>query len=165
MYLRPYEERDLEALYALDVLCFEPRFRFSKGMMRQVVSEPNAVVRLACECREGGSEGVLGFCVVNLEDDDGKSLGYVATLDVDPLSRGRGVGKALMIASEAIVAAEGLPSMSLHVYVGNYAAIHLYERLGYSRERRELDFYGAGFDSWLYRKQLRPAYSHGADRS
>ncbi len=156
MYLRSYEERDLEALYALDVRCFEPRFRFSKGMMRQVVSGPDAVVRLACEGSEDASGSLLGFCVVSLEQDGEASLGYVTTLDVDPLHRGRGVATTLMTALEAIVAARGVWSMSLHVYAENAAAIKLYERLGYARERREPDFYGAGFDGWLYRKPLRP---------
>ena len=154
MYVRRYRGGDFEALYALDVACFAPRFRFSRKMMLETVTSPRAVVRLACEDLEHGKEIVLGFGAVNLEEGNGFRFGYLATLDVAPESRGRGVGTALMGAMEVEVVRLGGRWMVLHVYVENMGARFLYERLGYERVGREHGFYGPGHDALLYRKQL-----------
>ncbi len=154
MYLRSYEGQDLDALYALDLLCFEPRFRFSREMMHTVVSATDALARLACKSGTDGVEEIVGFCVVSVDSFAGAPVGYVATLDVSPEHRGQGIGRALMLALEGEVAKARVCWMALHVYVGNSAALHLYEKLGYSQIQRERGFYGAGFDAWFYRKQL-----------
>ncbi len=155
MYLRPYQSSDLDAIFAMDRLCFGPRFRFSRAMMRRVIGAPGAVVRLACHAGANGTEVLLGFCAAQVEDGGGdRHWGYVSTLDVAPESRRRGVAQALMHAAESEVARAGADCMLLHVYVENLPAVKLYEGLGYARGGREADFYGEGFDAWAYRKDL-----------
>ena len=149
MVLRAYREEDFEAVYALDRVCFRPRFRFSRAMMRRVVGAPGAVVLLAWE-----GEALVGFCAAEVEREGEAVWGYLATLDVAPASRGRGIARELMRAVEEEVAGKGAEGMVLHVFVGNAAAVGLYEGIGYERVGREVGFYGRGFDAWVYRKAL-----------
>lgn len=146
MYLRDYNEADFEAVYRLDWACFAPRFRFSRAMMRRVVSSPGAVLLVSCE-----AEVLAGFVAVEVQGE----RGYVATLDVSPDWRRAGIGRALMLAAEERAGASGAELMTLHVSVENGAAVRLYEGLGYVRVGVERGFYGAGWDGWVYRKELR----------
>ncbi len=155
MYLRPYQSSDLDAILALDRVCFAPRFRFSRAMMRRVVGATGAVVLLACDLGPDGAELLLGFCAVQMEEaSGGRRLGYVSTLDVAPESRGRGVGQVLMRAVQDEVVLAGGECMLLHVFVENLPAVTLYEGLGYARVSRQGGFYGDGLDAWVYRKDL-----------
>lgn len=155
MYLRAYRREDFEAVYALDRVCFAPRFRFSRAMMRQVVGTQGAVVVLACE-EADHQEVLLGFCAADSQASaDGQGAGYVATLDVDPVARRRGVGRLLMGEVERQLSLLGATAMMLHVYAGNTAAVQLYESLGYVRVGQEPGLYGVGFDAYLYQKGLR----------
>ncbi len=152
MEMRAYQEEDFEAVYALDRVCFEARFRFSRAMMRRVVRAPGAIVLVAWE---PGVEALLGFCAVEMKRDREHRWGYVTTLDVAPGSQGRGVGRELMRAMEQAVFRAGAEAMLLHVFVENAAAVRLYEGMGYARVGREVHFYGRGVDAWAYRKGLQ----------
>jgi [ribosomal protein S18]-alanine N-acetyltransferase len=131
-------------MYALDLVCFEPVFRFSRRAMRNFAETPGAVTVLA----EAGGE-LAGFCVVQLE---GK-LGYVVTLDVAPAWRRKGVAQRLMEEAEARIRASGGAGMALHVYTGNVGAMQFYEGIGYGRVGMAEGFYGRGMHALLYRKQ------------
>ncbi len=154
--LRPYTASDLDAIAAMDALCFEPLFRFSKGAMRRFAEAKNAIVRLAVlSARETSAERLAGFCIVHLERPEGNLVvGYIVTLDVAPSHRGQGVGHALMRALETHAAEAGAGSMRLHVSVHNAPAIRLYERLGYSPVRVEEGFYAEGGDALIYERRL-----------
>ena len=144
--LREYRPGDLEAMYALDVVCFEPVFRFSRRAMRGFAEAPGAMTVVA----EAGEE-LVGFCVAELQDQ----TGYVVTLDVAPAWRRRGLARRLMAEVEARVRAAGGLSMNLHVFTGNEGAIRFYERSGYARTELKRRFYGgAGLDAFVYRKEL-----------
>jgi [ribosomal protein S18]-alanine N-acetyltransferase len=143
MFLREYREADFEAVYRLDWACFAPRFRFSRPMMRRVVSSPGAVLLVACE-----GEVLAGFVAVEVQGE----WGYVATLDVSPEHRRAGIGRALMVAAEERAQQADVGLMWLHVFVENGAAVRLYEALGYVRVGVEKWFYGRGWDAWVYRK-------------
>ncbi len=157
MYLRAYRTTDFEALYALDVVCFASQFRFSRKMMRAVTQSRDAIVRLACEEDQSGQERLLGFGVMNVEHSRVPRQGYVATLDVAPESRGKGVGRFLMLALESAAAAGGVRRVFLHVFSENLVAIRLYRQLGYRELARLTDFYGVGLDALAFQKQLLPA--------
>ena len=157
MELRAYRPEDLQALAALDNLCFAAPFRFSKAAMKRFAETGNAIHRLAWVGSEASSgEQIAGFCIVHLQRErDGRLLGYVVTLDVAPAYRRWGVGYALMRAVEEVAAKRGAGEMLLHVAAGNQGAIRLYERLGYHLVRRDEGFYGAeGGDALVYRRVL-----------
>jgi ribosomal protein S18 acetylase RimI-like enzyme len=46
--------------------------------------------------------------------------------------RGRGYGRAVMLAAESELAARGVPALGLSVFAANTPAVRLYESLGYT---------------------------------
>ena len=162
MYLRGLRRGEVDRLYALDVLCFEEPFRFSRAAMRRFAGAANALVRIAVEAGgEEETETLLGFGIVHLEPASAGLTGYVVTLDVDPGARGKGVATRLMTALECAAAEAGAASMALHVFCGNPAAIALYGKLGYEFMGTVSDFYGPGLHALECRRRLRGADTAG----
>jgi ribosomal-protein-alanine N-acetyltransferase len=122
--LREYLPGDWQAMHALDLVCFEPVFQFSRGAMHRFAEAPGAIVVLA----EATAE-LVGFCVINVE----QQTGYVVTLDVAPPWRRRGLARRLMAEAETRLRAAGGTSMALHVSTANTAAMQFYESIGYGR--------------------------------
>jgi len=143
--LREYRRGDWRAMHALDLVCFEPVFQFSRGAMHRFAEAAGAIVVLA----EAGGE-LVGFCVVNMEEQ----TGYVVTLDVAPAWRRRGLARQMMEAVEAKVRTAGGVGMALHVSTANAAAMQFYESIGYGRVGMAEGFYGRGLDALVYRKRL-----------
>lgn len=145
--LREYRRGDLDAMYRLDMECFEPVFRFSRRTMRGFAEAESAVTVVA------DAEGVLaGFGIAEVAE----GAGYVVTVDVSLAWRRRGLGRTLMEQLESNVKARGGVTMSLHVFAGNAQAIRLYEGIGYVRTGLAEGFYGRGLDALLYEKRLLP---------
>jgi ribosomal-protein-alanine N-acetyltransferase len=143
--LREYRAGDWEAMYALDVQCFEPPFRFSRRTMRGFAEAPGAIGLLA------QAEGALaGFCVVQMEEQ----VGYVVTLDVAAPWRRRGLARCLMAEVEAKVRAAGGTAMALHVFPDNEGAVRFYEAIGYQRLGLAEEFYGRDRDALVYGKAV-----------
>lgn len=143
--LREYQRGDAEAMYELDVTCFEPIFRFSRGAMRGFAESEGAVAVLA------EADGDLaGFCIAQMEGQ----IGYVVTLDVAPGWRRRGLARRLMAELETRARSAGAISMALHVFKGNTGAMQFYENIGYGRIGIAKAFYGRGLDALIYRKAL-----------
>ena len=143
--LRQYRAGDWERMYALDVACFGPPFRFSRGVMRGFAEAPRAITVLA----EAAGQ-LVGFCVVQME----AQVGYVVTLDVAAAWRRRGLARRMMEDVEAKVRAAGGTGMALHVFTGNSGAMQFYEGMGYGRAGRAEGFYGRGLDALVYRKRF-----------
>jgi [ribosomal protein S18]-alanine N-acetyltransferase len=139
--LREYRQGDRDAMYALDVECFEPVFRFSRRAMQGFAEARGAISVLAVSAGE-----LAGFCVAQMED----RVGYVVTLDVAAPWRRKGLARSLMAALEEKVRAAGGQAMALHVFTGNQAAIRLYEGIGYGRVGTAEGFYGPGRDALIY---------------
>lgn len=154
MYLRGLQPGDLERMYALDVLCFEEPFRFSRAAMRRFALANGALVRLAFASGDGQArpenlELLLGFAIAHLQSSPAGLTGYVATLDVHSAARGQGVATRLMSELQDVAKANGAAMMTLHVFTQNAAAIRLYERLGYRRRAMVADFYSPGLDAFF----------------
>jgi ribosomal protein S18 acetylase RimI-like enzyme len=56
---------------------------------------------------------------------------FIYNIEIDETQRGKGYGKATMLALESEVRALGLHRIGLHVFGHNETAIRLYERSGY----------------------------------
>jgi ribosomal-protein-alanine N-acetyltransferase len=143
--LREYRTGDWEAMYALDVICFEPPFRFSRRAMRRFAEADNAVTVLA-----EVEEKLAGFCVAHLEEQ----VAYVVTVDVQPEWRRRGLAARLMTETEVRARSLGAQSMALHVFTGNSGAIRFYERLAYEQIGMAEGFYGQNLNALVYVKRL-----------
>jgi ribosomal-protein-alanine N-acetyltransferase len=149
MILRNYEPGDLDAMHALDVICFERPFRFTRSAMRRFAEAKKARVVMV------EIEGALaGFCIVHIEQAEHGRAAYIVTLDVAPELRRRGVARALLARAEAISADARCTMMALHVFTGNASAIDFYEGVGFVRSHRVSGFYGDGLDALVYHKAL-----------
>ncbi|WP_162537194.1 GNAT family N-acetyltransferase [Granulicella sp. WH15] len=148
--LRPYRESDVEAMYALDQVCFSENFRFDRRSMRRFADAPNAMSVVAYA--QDGS--LAGFSIAHLEHREDDIYGYVVTLDVAPEARGKGLAGKLLGALEERARGAGAGRMELHVAVENPGAIRFYERSGYVLAGRLNGFYGPGLDGLGYWKRL-----------
>jgi ribosomal protein S18 acetylase RimI-like enzyme len=68
---------------------------------------------------------------------DGRE-GWIGGVGVVPSSRGKGVGKKLMVAAEDFCRDKGVSEVFLEVIEGNLRAQRLYEKLGYTATRKYL---------------------------
>ena len=136
-------------MYALDVVCFERPFRFTRGAMKRFAEAKKARVVIAEE-----GEVMVGFVILHVEAEVEGRTGYVVTLDVDLAFRRRGIAALLMGEVEGQARAGGCVAVVLHVFVGKEAAVKFYARMGYARSHREEGFYGRGMDAWVYFKPL-----------
>ncbi len=145
MQLRAATPTDVQAMFELDLLCFEEPFRFDLKTMRRFALLPRAIALVV------DLDATLnGFVIVHLR----RGFGDVVTLDVHPSSRRKGIARALLDAAEGQAREAGARWMELHAFVGNAAAIRFYERAGYSSEMTVRSYYGSGLDALLYRKAL-----------
>ncbi len=152
MLLRGYQADDLDAMYALDVVCFERPFRFTRGAMRRFAEAKKARVTIAEE-----NHALAAFVILHLEEAEERRVGYVITLDVAPEQRRRGIARLLMSEAEQQACEAGCAVLVLHVFTGNEDAIRFYMSIGFVRSHREEEFYGPGMDAWVFHKRLHPA--------
>jgi ribosomal-protein-alanine N-acetyltransferase len=134
--IRPVTFGDIEALYALDQICFEPGIAYSRGELRRFLGIATAQGVLA------DRDGTLaGFAVGYLTR---RRTAHVVTLDVGPGERRRGLGKALLEALLKRLARAGAREARLEVSTENTGAIAFYEKLAFRVRRPLPDYYGPG---------------------
>jgi ribosomal-protein-alanine N-acetyltransferase len=153
MQLREYTESDLEAIFALDEVCFEPPFRFSARAMKQFAEARNALTVIA----ENETGKIAGFCIAHVERAGRGLRAYVVTLDVAPDYRRHGLARQMLKRIEQQAIAAGCDSIELHVSVDNEGAITFYEREDYVRSHIVKSFYGLGRHAFVYQKALASA--------
>ena len=149
MNYRLYQPGDFAALYAVEELCFEPPFRFSRAYMRQLVRSRSSASWIAEEDGE-----LIGFAIVEWASADEGRSAYIATIEVRPGRREKGIGAELLRRVEDSARIAGAATMWLHVDAENAAAIRLYEAHGYVRRGREEHFYARHRDAFAYAKSL-----------
>ncbi|MGD0741192.1 MAG: N-acetyltransferase [Terracidiphilus sp.] len=153
MRYRLYQPADFPSLYAVEELCFEPAFRFSRTYMRQLIESSDAATWIAEE-GPGPKVELIGFSIVEWPKEKGESAAYIQTLEVHPAFRGRGIGAELLGRAEDSARAAGALSIELHVDVENAAAIRLYESHGYTRRGREEHYYARHRAAYVYEKPI-----------
>ncbi len=104
-------------------------------------------------------------CVFLVAEKAGTVVGYAlavhnqtrAELDsiaVPPSQRGLGIAAALMNRLHALLRRRGVLTITLMVRLDNAAAIGLYRKLGFRRERRINRYYDDGAPAWRMRMSL-----------
>jgi [ribosomal protein S18]-alanine N-acetyltransferase len=151
MRLRDYNGSDLQTIFALDEVCFEPPFRFSARAMRQFAEARNALTAVA---EDEASGEIAGFCIAHVERAREGLKAYVVTLDVAPKYRRHGLARQMMQCIEQQALEADCVAAELHVSVENAGAISFYESEGYERSHMVRSFYGLGRHAYVYRKAL-----------
>jgi ribosomal-protein-alanine N-acetyltransferase len=146
---RSYRADDLHGMHALDVVCFEKPFRFSRAAMRRFSEAANARVILA-----EGQDELVGFVILHIEEAESERIGYIVTLDVSPHHRRRGIAGDLMQQAEQQALQQGCSALFLHVSTDNEPALRFYANHGLVRSHREENFYGPKMDAWVFHKLL-----------
>ena len=156
--IRSVAPADLEALYELDSVCFEPGIAYSRGELRRFLGMATAEGLVA---EEDGT--IAGFAIGYLS---GRRIGHVVTLDVRPARRRGGLGKLLLEELLARLARTGAREGRLEVSTQNGGAIAFYESLGFRTRRRLPDYYGPGRDGLEMGRRLRvPGLRSQEDRN
>jgi ribosomal protein S18 acetylase RimI-like enzyme len=149
MLYRLFQPTDFASLYAIEELCFQPPFRFSRALMRRLTQSPRCATWVA---EENGA--MAGFAIVDLKQSSNPPAAYIQTIEVAPAHRGQGIGAGLLQRIEASARAAEAHSIFLHVDTENKTAIRLYEAHDYMRQGREEHFYARHRAAFIYRKAL-----------
>jgi ribosomal-protein-alanine N-acetyltransferase len=144
--LREYQERDFDALYALDQRCFEPDIAYTRQELHFFIHRVTAITVVAEE------NGILaGFLIV---DHERQKSGHIITIDVAEEYRQRGVGTLLMKDAERRSRSLERKAVLLEVAVNNSPARRFYEKHGYVILRQLPNYYKRGWDALLMGKNL-----------
>lgn len=149
--LRPYTSGDLNAMTALDAVCFSKDFLFGETLM--AVLAENAYAFTLVADAPGGE--MAGFAIAHRRQEENPDAAYLVTMDVNPQLRRCGIGSGLLRAIERLLVESEVYFLELHVHTGNAAALRFYEEHGFSRVARIPSFYGVvDRDAFLYSKRL-----------
>ena len=149
MFFRLYKSGDFAQLYAIEELCFQPPYRFSRTYLNQLLQSEASATWIA------EPDGVIaGFAVVEWMLGPGAAEAYIQTIEVAPDHRRQGIGSELLRLLEGSAQLAGTRSVWLHVDAENDPAIKLYEAHGYRRESREEHYYARSRPAFVYRKPL-----------
>ena len=130
MTIEPMAERHLEAVAAIERVCFhEP---WSVGALREELDNPNNLF-LAC-VRGDKVAGYVG-CQTVLDE------GYITNVAVSPDCRRQGVAAALLAELRRRAADKELSFITLEVRASNEPAIALYKGAGYVPVGTRRNFY------------------------
>jgi ribosomal protein S18 acetylase RimI-like enzyme len=149
MNYRLYHEDDFPRLYAVELACFEPPFRFSRQTMRRLIADPASATWIAEE-----DEQMAGFAIIFWAPAPEQPLAYIQTLEVTPPQRNRGIARELLQRLEESARSAGAQVIWLHVAEANTPARRLYETHGYSQQGREENYYAKGVPALLYAKPI-----------
>jgi len=149
MLYRLYLPEDFPQLYAIEQLCFQPPFRFSRRSMQQVLANPDSATWIAEEDRQ-----MAGFAIVDWTWETTPATANIQTIEVAPAHRQRGIASELLRRVEASAGAAEAQAIGLHVAESNTAAIRLYQAHGYQPQGREENYYAAGLHAVIFSKDL-----------
>lgn len=142
---------DLNALVDLEERCFEID-RFSRRQFRYMMTRAQA--RLIVDERR---RRLTGYVLVLFRR--GTSLARLYSVAVDPASRGKGIGRALLEAAENAAIDAGFAYMRLEVRRDNAETIRLYRKAGYRKLGEVGDYYEDGMEALRFEKALAPKLS------
>ncbi len=145
--IRAARLEDLDALFAIDSVCFPPEIAYPREFLQQLLCSPTSVPRVAV-----AKEEILGFAIVEIRKRGLRSVGELVTIDVLESARHKGVGQCLHAAMEGAVQQHGGKKIRLQVSVENLSALRFYERLGYRTRGRIAKYYNNSIDAWWMEK-------------
>lgn len=152
--LRDYRPGDLEMLWRIDQLCFEPAIAYSLEDMQAYLAQPGTFALVAEP--ESGGDAAAGFIIAQAvaRRRSSSPLGYVITIDVLQAARRSGLGSILLAASEERLVRDGCQKVALEVAVNNAAALDFYQRHGYAIVATHPGYYSNGLDAYKMEKKV-----------
>jgi ribosomal-protein-alanine N-acetyltransferase len=140
---------DLDAILALELASFSTD-RLSRRSLRAFITSPHRPLLLAVP-----EASVAGYVLVALRKRS--AVARIYSIAVNRSLGRRGVGRALMAASERYAAAHACRALRLEVRDDNEAAIALYLSLGYREFGFYDDYYADGARALRFEKDLQAA--------
>ena len=141
--IRAADIHDLDALYALEELCFAER-RFRKEHILYILKNPRA----SSFVYENGS--IVGALMLLGES----GVTRVISVGVHPRHRRQGIGAHLMAVAEDEARRAHAGEVRLEVNVNNPSALGFYRALGYELVARLPRYYSWGDDAFAMRKPV-----------
>lgn len=145
--IRTVDITDLDVLVTLENQCFETD-RLSRRSFKHWIATENRAFLVA----ERG--GKLSGYVLTIYHP-GTRLGRVYSLAVASELRGQGIARMLMLAAEQAAVDDGRLYLRLEVGIDNFAAIRLYESLGFQSFGVHRDYYEDHKDALRLQKCIR----------
>lgn len=128
--IRPMRMSDIQGVAALEQRCFS--VPWSEHSLRESLDNPDYLFLVADE--DGYTAGYGGMLLVADEGD-------ITNIAVDESYRGRGIATKLTERLLEEGRKRGVREFTLEVRVGNKAAVHVYEKLGFVSEGVRRHFY------------------------
>ena len=130
MIIREMQEKDVDAVTALEASCFsQPWLRHD---FEEILTNPNRIYLVAVE-----DDTLLGGCMMT----DIAGEGDISNVAVAMEHRRKGVARALLAELLKIGARRGIGDFTLEVREHNEPARRLYEELGFQSEGIRPNFY------------------------
>lgn len=147
--IRRAGREDLEALFALDRVCFRPGIAYSVAELQYFLFHARSASVLAED-----ATGILGFAIVQFGLVRGQRVGHIITIDVDPGLRRSGVGRVLMDSLLDLCREQKAGLLRLEVAVDNDAAIAFYRHFRFRETGRIPGFYMGRLDALTMEREL-----------
>ena len=151
MYVRAYAAGDFDRLHALDQACFPPRIAYSEAELRGFLESPSTFTAVVVESASGS---IQGFAVVRNVRVAERAVLHIITIDVDPGSQRRGIGKLLMRWMEGQAQALESTAMRLEVAEDNAPAQAFYRSAGFEVRGRIPGYYAPRMDALVMERPL-----------
>ncbi|MHB1936708.1 MAG: GNAT family N-acetyltransferase [Acidobacteriaceae bacterium] len=149
--IRPAVMRDLDALAAIDAICFPPGIAYPREEIAYLLLNPAIMVLVAER-----SSVIVGLAALERRRRTRQNArrGELVTIEVLPEFRRELIGCALYRRLEDSLLEWGGSSIRLHVSVDNAVAFSFYQRLGYRVVSRIPQYYLRKIDAWQMEKNL-----------
>lgn len=138
------ETQDLDEIYAIEIECFGNE-SFSLLEYRRLLSNHNSIPIKAIV-----KESIIGFVIGVYQMSIRRCT--VVTINVKPRFRKKGVGFELMKSLEKGLERLKCGEVILQTRVNNTAALNLFDKLGFSKTSRLLNYYPNGTDGFEMKK-------------
>jgi len=148
--IRQAQPSDIEAIIAIEEESFAPEERYEKKLLNTFLSaslKSQGVVMLIAT-PDSETKSPAGYVLAEIEyNGSGESFGVadgsgeIISLAVAKTHEGHGLGRALLERVSKSLQEAGADRLVLQVRVDNASAIHLYESVGFVKERLLTKFY------------------------
>ena len=144
--IRPYNQKDLPAIYEIEKNCFSEDERYTRQHL-EMLGDFKRYFFLVAQENEGTS--IIGYCIGVLKSSREGTIGHIISVAVHPNKRRLGIGIGLTKELIKELKNAGATIFRLEVKMTNRAAREMYRKLGFNNEYILRNYYGNGKDAIL----------------